>query len=231
MEAHAPKTCWYLAMMVALAVSVNGRFQDETNPVRGRELAAAVNLHQKDMKAEGTLFLPHEVRQFRAVIVVINWGPLSQYLFEDPQWRKLSEALASSLLQVRISYIGSGAKTRVTPSGRLVPDLAPVTRPERNAALDGVADAFLTLLGRFAEESGGSTEEGERPGHTLDYCCISSASRGGWRGSSTRQRQHRMDGRSTDFGDRVARYLGVDASWLPDEVTARAWRVVSAAEK
>jgi hypothetical protein len=150
------KAC-YLAVSLALTAAAyvySHGFQDETNPVPGRELAAAVNLHQKDMKAEGTLFLPREVSQFRAVIVVINWGPLSQYLYEDPQWRKLSEALASSLLHVRISHIGSGAKTRVTPGGRIVPDLAPVTRPERNAALDGVADAFLTLLGRFAEETG-----------------------------------------------------------------------------
>jgi hypothetical protein len=128
-------------------------FQDETNTVRGRELAAAVNLHQKDMKAEGTVFLPHEVRQFRALIVVINWG-ISRNLYEDPQWRKLSETLACGLLHVRISNIGSGVKTRVTPSGRIVPDLPLVTRPERNAAVAGAADAFLTLLDRLAEESG-----------------------------------------------------------------------------
>jgi hypothetical protein len=153
---HMAKTSCYLVVTAAVALWANAHLlglQDETNPVPGRELAAAVNLHQKDMKAEGTLFLPHEVRQFRGVIVVINWGPLSQHLYEDPQWRKLSRTLATGLVHVRISNIASSVKTRVTPSGRIAPDLAPVTRPERNAALDGVADAFLTLLDRLAEES------------------------------------------------------------------------------
>jgi pimeloyl-ACP methyl ester carboxylesterase len=145
----------YLAPIMALAMSANAHsvgFRDETNPVAGRELAAAVNLHQKDMKAEATLFLPHEVRQFRAVIVVINWG-ISRNLYEDPQWRKLSETLACGLLHVRISNIGSSVRTRMTPSGVIVPDLPPVSRSERNAAVPGAADAFLTLLDRLAEES------------------------------------------------------------------------------
>ncbi len=151
-----PKACCHLAVIVALAVSANARsfgLQKETNRARGRELAAAVNLHQKDMKAEGTLFLPREVDQLRAVIVVMNWG-ISQHVYEDPQWRNLSEALASGLLHVRISNIGSSVRTRVSPSGRIVPDLPPVANPQRNATIDGVSDAFLSLLDRFAEESG-----------------------------------------------------------------------------
>jgi len=150
------KTCYNLALIVLLAFSGNAHSlgsQAETNPARGRELAAAVNLHRRDMKAEGTLFVPHEVRQFRAVIVVINWG-ISRDLYEDPQWRKLSETLTCGLLHIRISNIDSSMRTRMTPSGRIVPDVPPVAQPERNAAIAGAADAFLTLLDRLAEESG-----------------------------------------------------------------------------
>jgi hypothetical protein len=149
-------TCADLALIVVIAVSHDAQplaCQSDTDPVRGRELAAAVNLHQKDIKAEGTLFVPREVRHVRAVIVVINWG-MSQYLYEDPRWRKLSEGLALGLLHVRIGNIATGVETRVTPSGRVVPNLSPERRPERNAAVDGVSDALFTVLDRLAQESG-----------------------------------------------------------------------------
>ncbi len=46
------KTCYNLALIVLLAFSGNAHSlgsQAETNPARGRELAAAVNLHRRDM--------------------------------------------------------------------------------------------------------------------------------------------------------------------------------------
>jgi pimeloyl-ACP methyl ester carboxylesterase len=140
-------------LLAFLADAPSPAVQDETTPVPGREIAAALNLHQKDIKADGTLFLPREVRQFRAVVVVMNHGD-SEPVYQDPEWRKAAEALASGLLHVRISRIGSSARTRVSPSGRIVPDVPPVAAPLRNAAVDGAAGALLTLLDRFAQESG-----------------------------------------------------------------------------
>src|SRR5260370_14857726 len=101
-------------------------------------LAAAVNLLRKDVKVEGTLFLPQKVGRVRAVIVVINWGIGQSVYRDDPQWRRLAETLESGLLHARVSDIG--------PIGTDTPVAAQVVR---NAAVGG-ADGLLMLLRRLA---------------------------------------------------------------------------------
>lgn len=104
--------------------------------VRGVELAAAVNLLPKGVKAEGTFFLPQKVNRVRAVIVVIRYG-LGYGVYDDPQWRRVSETLESGLLHVRISNIST------VPTGNFI-----------SLANLGGADALIQLLQRLASESG-----------------------------------------------------------------------------
>ena len=104
--------------------------------VSGRDLAAAVNLLQKGVKAEGKLFLPPKIRRARLVLVVIAYG-LGFQTFEAREWSRLSEALEAALLSVSFSRIN-----RSEPQG-----LGATDGEERAAAL-------LSLLERFAHESG-----------------------------------------------------------------------------
>jgi dienelactone hydrolase len=141
-----------IGLIVALAFSVKTMplaAQSESGQVRGVEIAAAVNLKKKDVKIEGTLFVPEKVSRVRAVIVAINWG-IGGSVYQDPQFRKLIETLQSCLLLARVSNIG--------------PTLANVPvadRVERNAAIGG-AEALILLLQRLAEESG-HQEVGDAP--------------------------------------------------------------------
>jgi hypothetical protein len=113
----------------------DGALAKRFDEVPGLELAAAVNLAQKDVKVEGRLFLPPKVSRVRAVIVVIHWGD-GTLVYDDPEWRRLSETLESGLLRTDFSTIAAPADNR-----------------PRNAGLGG-ADALLKLLERLADESG-----------------------------------------------------------------------------
>lgn len=108
-----------------------------TDETPGVELVAAANLRQKDVKVEGTLFLPTKVSRVRAVIVAINWG-LGEPVYRDGQVRRLLETTESAFLLAGISRIATG-----TDSITVVDD----------AALGG-ADGLLMLLRDLAEESG-----------------------------------------------------------------------------
>ena len=99
-------------------------------------MAAAVNLLEKGVKAEGVLLLPRErrpgTRRHRGhPLWTWLWG------YDDPQWRRLSETLESALLHVRISNVSS------VPTGDFI-----------GLAGLGGGDALLLLLERFAQESG-----------------------------------------------------------------------------
>lgn len=103
--------------------------------VRGVEFAAAVNLLQKDVKVDGTLLVPENVRRVRAVIVATYWG-LGQNFYNDPQVRKFLEATESGLLLARFSNMG------------------PSPQQYRNMFNVDGADALVLLLQRLAQESG-----------------------------------------------------------------------------
>ena len=109
-------------------------------PDGGVEFAAALNLPQKGMKVEGTLFVPPNVKRVRAVIVLLNsgfsWNGMGGSFYLDPQLRRLAETLEAGLYLPRITNIGP-----------LHIDLL------RNAALGG-ADGLISLLSRLAQESG-----------------------------------------------------------------------------
>ena len=78
----------------------------------GIEVAAALNLPQKGVKVEGTLFLPQNVSRVRAVIVLLNsgfsWEGMGGAFYRDPELRKLAATLECGLLLPRITNIVQG---------------------------------------------------------------------------------------------------------------------------
>jgi hypothetical protein len=97
-----------LAGIVAVGITVNATFvtaQSDIGEVRGSELAASVNLIKKDVKIDGTFFLPKKVDRVRAVIVVIGWG-IGGSVYRDPEFRRLVETLNSGLLLATVTNIG-----------------------------------------------------------------------------------------------------------------------------
>jgi hypothetical protein len=109
----------------------------------GRDIAAAVNLPDKDVKVEGTLFIPQNVKRVRAVIVLFNsgiaWNGMGGAFYSDPELRRLAAALECALLLPRFTEMQWG-----TGIGVLA-----------NAAL-GSGEALIRLLDRLAPESGHS---------------------------------------------------------------------------
>lgn len=106
------------------------------NVVLGMDIAAAVNVHPKDVKAEGALFIPVKVSRVRILLVVINYG-VGFELSLSERWRKLAETMDGALLGVRFSKIGPSLEKGLTATDD-----------------DGREEAFLALLQRLDEESG-----------------------------------------------------------------------------
>jgi pimeloyl-ACP methyl ester carboxylesterase len=110
----------------------------------GIEVTAALNLPEKGVKVEGTLYLPQDISRVRAVIVLLNsgfsWGGMGGTFYTDPELRKLAATLECGLLLPRITNIVQG---QGDPSAGVL----------RNAALGG-ADGLLMLVDRLAQESG-----------------------------------------------------------------------------
>jgi hypothetical protein len=110
----------------------------------GSEIAAAINIPQKDLKLEGALFLPENARRIRAVLVVMANAETIALMLTGQNaysvWHTAAESLSCALLHLRVSTI------RAPEPGRNPND------PQRNAALGG-ADGLLALMHRFARES------------------------------------------------------------------------------
>ena len=113
--------------------------QGRSDGVQGAEFAAAVNLTEKNIKAEGTIFVPHKVPRVLAVIVTVGRAPLVDRAAEPFYvWRTLSETSKCALLYLRL--------------GTIRPEPAAGDVFVRNAAAGG-ADALLGVLQRLGEQS------------------------------------------------------------------------------
>ena len=114
----------------------------------GTEFAAALNLPEKGMKVEGTLFLPPNVDQVRAVIVLLNsgtsWDGMGGAFYLDPELRRLSDSLSCALLLPRITSTSMTDSASAPAFGHV--DVL------RNAGVGG-AEGLLKLLERLAAES------------------------------------------------------------------------------
>jgi hypothetical protein len=132
-----------LTFVAALSLCVWPDFslaQGRSDRLRGAEFAAAANLTQKNIKAEGTIFVPHKVPRVLAVIVTVGRAPLVDRAAEPFYfWRTLSETSECALLYLRL--------------GTIHPEPAAGDAFVRDAAAGG-ADALLAILQRLAEQSG-----------------------------------------------------------------------------
>ena len=114
--------------------------QSTADQLQGLELAAAVNVHERDVSLQGDLFLADGSPTVRCLIVILNWG-LGQQLYQNQELRRALDTLACGLLQLRIRNIRTTSE-RGPASGQVV----------RNAALGG-ADGLSILVRRLAQES------------------------------------------------------------------------------
>ena len=115
--------------------------QDLTN-VQGAEFAASATLTERNIAAEGTIFIPRKAARVLAVIVTVGRAPLLDRAAEPfYSWRALSEASECALLYLRLGTIRA--------------DPAAGDMFIRNAAAGG-ADALIAVLQRLGEQSGHS---------------------------------------------------------------------------
>ncbi len=132
-----------LTSVAALSLCVWPYFssaQGRSDGVQGAEFAAVANLTEKNIKAEGTIFVPHEVRRVLAVLVTVGRAPLVDRTAEPFYlWRTLSATSKSALLYLRL--------------GTIRPEPAAGDVFVRHAAAGG-ADALLVILQRLGEQSG-----------------------------------------------------------------------------
>jgi len=114
--------------------------------VPGVQLGASVNLTDRNVMAQGTLFLARKAERVRTVVVLMNYGPTEELMLTGSNpysiWHEMSEAQGYGLLHLRVSPI------QAPPPGPGNPTAA----PERNAAAGG-ADALNRLLKILAAES------------------------------------------------------------------------------
>src|SRR5215204_6568566 len=107
--------------------------------VQGAEFTAAANLIEKNIQAEGTIFLPQRVPRVRAVIVTVGRAPLVNRSAEPFYlWRTLSETSECAVLYLRLAMI----RPEVSAGDAFI----------RDAAAGG-ADAVLAILQRLGEQS------------------------------------------------------------------------------
>jgi ankyrin repeat protein len=170
-------SCWAtMALMYAAAPVGTVQATAPQRPgdqVSGAEFVAGANLVEKNVKAEGTVFVPDNVRRVRAVIVLAESWPESERgavdlatglrlpdrpladlavgRFRDQAWRRLSRTTECALLHLRLGTIRAESSAGIEVNGVLIRNGVP-NRVVRDAAAGG-ADALLVILQRLAEES------------------------------------------------------------------------------
>jgi hypothetical protein len=97
-EKHMSKRSIRVELIAALCLCVWPRpfaAQDPADLVPGAEFAAGANLTEKNVKADGTIFVPDAARRVRAVIVLVGSWPGADRGVYDTSGRKLSAAEAA----------------------------------------------------------------------------------------------------------------------------------------
>jgi hypothetical protein len=82
------------AVFVCIAASVAAA-QSAAELVPGAEFAAGANLIEKNVKAQGTIFVPDDAKVVRAVIVLVESWPGAERGVYDATGRKLEDADAA----------------------------------------------------------------------------------------------------------------------------------------
>ena len=134
-----------LRLVTFFCLTISSRLvlaQRPVEPVPGTEYTTGANLPGKNVKAEGTIFVPDKASYVRAVIVQVERRPLSDLAvgpFRDPMWRALAETSECALLHLRLTTIRPEAS-----ADQLV--------MIRDAAAGG-ADAILAMMQLLGEKS------------------------------------------------------------------------------
>ena len=126
----------FVAVIVVMAVgAIRLAIAQEPQPVHGKEYAAAVNLIQRNVKAEARMFAPDAAKRVRGVWVTVWYGLAGTCCFSDESWRTFAESAGLAMINVRFSTISE----------------APLT-VWRNAELGG-ADALLSVLDTLGRDA------------------------------------------------------------------------------
>jgi hypothetical protein len=121
-------------VLIALVWGATGLHSQGMGPpfrlVSGVELGASVNLTDRNVKAEGTLFLPTKTERARAVIVVMKHGPTEDLMLTGSNpysvWHALSEEQSYGLLHLRVTPYAHRLQDRRI----LTPSSSEMQRPE-----------------------------------------------------------------------------------------------------
>ena len=146
----AHRGLWPLVLIALIGGSTALHGQGPVQPpfrlIPGVELGASVNLTDRNVKAEGTLFLAMKTERVRTVVVLMKHGPTEELMLTGSNpysiWHELSEGQGYGLLHLRVSPI------QAPPPGSQNPN----AEPQRNAAAGG-AEALTVLLKMLAAES------------------------------------------------------------------------------
>jgi hypothetical protein len=93
------------AGLIVACLAVGGPAgQEPLSQAPGTEFVGAVNLRSKNLKVDGTVFIPSTVRRADAVIVIVNWGTTQELIFDRSPWREtLARNASAVLLHVRFT--------------------------------------------------------------------------------------------------------------------------------
>jgi predicted esterase len=105
----------------------------------GTEFVAAVNLRERNLKLDGTMFFPSSVRTAHVVIVIVNWGSTQELLFDRRPWRNLAQTVNGALVHVRFTEMLFGQGSRAAGTFW-------------DAGL-GFGEGLVTLLNRLGDEA------------------------------------------------------------------------------
>lgn len=132
-----------LFICIAVTISFSIAYPPSLSAQRlvGREFASSVNLIERDAKIEGLLFVPQGVMQIAGVVVILNYGRLSDQLYDDDDLRRVLQQTSCAAVFARI--------TNIQPQR---PDEPIASQLIRNAAAGG-GDGLLLLLRRFGSET------------------------------------------------------------------------------
>lgn len=152
------------------------RPQEAASQVAGTEIAAAVNLQDRNASLEGRLFVGDDTSEVDCVMVVMQWG-LGQVLYGNQDLRAALGSVSCGLLQLRIANI-STTSPRVPPSAQLVrnagvgggPGLALLLEElAGESARPELAGIPLIFWGHSAAGTFGVTYAAMHPGRTLGF--------------------------------------------------------------
>lgn len=128
-----------LGVIVTCLVAGVQTAQDPLPLTHGTEFNGAVSLLSKNLKFDGTIFVPSTVRRADAVIVIVNWGATQELIFDRRPWRRLAQTVTGALLHVRMTEMTAAP--------------GPRTEGPFWDAGSGAGEGLLALLGRLGDEA------------------------------------------------------------------------------